>query len=160
MLNAEYFHTVIMIKYTAPLIKSKREILQGTECIKRVKTHPCLSYSMETAPDAHHFITFIRTHFSPIVHHSRNSEVHPQKHFTDVAIRCVINALNAAILMSSHLQGEINKDVLCLKKRQLVRRLQMGFSANCYTVHAASEQTAQLISQLSAVFSALCIMSF
>lgn len=34
------------------------------------------------------------------------------------------------------------------------------FSANCYTVHAASEQTAQLISQLSAVFSALCIMSF
>lgn len=115
---------------------------------------------METAPSAHHYITFIRTHFSPTVHLSSNSEVHPQKHSTDVAIGRDINVLNAAILMSSHLQGEINKDILWLKKRQLVCRLQMGFVANCHTVHAASEQTAQLISQLSAVFSALCIMSF
>lgn len=143
-------------------MKPKCEIVEngeyeerGSEWIERVKTHPCLWYGMETVLDAHNCITNIRTHFSQIY-----QEVHPQKHSTDVAIRCDINVLNSAILMRSHLQGEINKDILCLKKRQLVCRLQMGFSANCYTVHAASKQTAQLISQLSAVFSALCIMSF
>ncbi len=70
-------------------------------------------------------------HISPIVHHSGNSEVHSLKHSTDVAIRCDINVLNAAISMNSHLQGGINKDILCLKKRHLVCRLLMGFSTNC-----------------------------
>lgn len=73
----------------------------------------------------------------------------------------IFTFLNAAILMRSHLQGGINKDILCLGTSHLVCRLQMGiFRLNCYTIHEATEQTAQLISQLSAVFSALCIMSF
>lgn len=64
------------------------------------------------------------------------------------------------ILMTSHLQGGIKKAVFFWGKSHLVCQVQMGFSANCYTTHAATEQTAQFISQLGAVFIALCIMSF